>query len=151
MLTSRPSVATDPDKLAPHLREADLLECNAVGLRGIDGLRAGLHDTCYTIERDGVVCAMYGSALLDDGTRTLWLLGSDELLKDTRQFLREVHQYVLPLFADCESLSNAHIATNTVHHRWLQWLGCTFSPPVHFNGHDWVPFTLEKSVCASRL
>ena len=66
----------------------------------------------------------------DDGEAgKIWLLGTDQLVKDRInciRFLRQARTEVDRLMGRYEVLFNVMDARNVVHRRWLQWMGFTF-------------------------
>lgn len=112
--------------LAPVLRKADLQEIEAAsGADPVDVLRVSAERSapaCTIIDNEGNIAGMFGC--VPDGT--VWLLGADALIQPPlrRQFLRECRRYVDAL--PYPLLHNYVDERNTVHIRWLQWMGFTF-------------------------
>ena len=106
----------------------------------LDSLLAGLNQpgTCETIvDQDGLPLAMYGST----SGGCVWLLGSDELLKHRREFLRRSKEIINDLHVRYGKLWNAVWAGNTEHIRWLEWCGFTVHrPPFYFNKQPFLSF-----------
>jgi hypothetical protein len=129
----------DERQLATCLRKADRMEIEAAsGARPVDVLRWSAERSapaCSIIYEDRVV-GMFGC--VPDGT--VWLLGADALVQPplVRQFLRECRRYVDAL--PYPLLHNLVDERNTVHIRWLQWMGFTFiGEPVLLGPHQ-LPF-----------
>jgi len=58
---------------------------------------------------------------------TVWLLGTDEIFTHaSRDFLRLSKEWLSEVSAPFESVGNLVDARNTVHIRWLEWLGFEF-------------------------
>lgn len=126
---ARPSVASDPARLAPHIREADRLEVAAAsGMTALEALEAGLRLSRepLTYELDGEPIAMLGVAPYAEDepeTGVIWLLGSDALTADRRWFLAESRRMLRRLAAPYALVGNAVDARYVAAGRWLLWLG----------------------------
>ncbi len=128
----------DEHDLGPRLRQADLNEIHAAtGRYPVDVLRESAESSapsCTIIDNDGHIAGMFGCT----AEGQVWLMGSKELVQNPlkRQFLRECRGYVDAL--PYPLLWNVIVARNTVHLRWLKWLGFTVSEtpilygPFHF-------------------
>jgi hypothetical protein len=114
------------------LRYQDRLE--VLYSHGITG-----EDAVFSSWRNAEICRCIDG---DDGTavgicgvtrgRTIWLLGTDELLATTshrRQFLRGARRWVDGLMADHPLLENWALWSNRDTLRWLEWLGFTIDTP----------------------
>jgi hypothetical protein len=125
--------------LAPRLRKADLMEIEAAsGADPVDALRESAEKSvpsCTIIGNDGTIAGMFGC--VPDGT--VWLLGSDALIQNPlrRQFLKECRRYVDAL--PYPLLHNVIDERNTVHIRWLKWMGFTFIRRVNYGPQN-LPF-----------
>ena len=118
--------------IARMLRYQDRLE--VLYSHGITG-----EDAVFSSWRNAEICRCIDG---DDGTavgicgvtrgRTIWLLGTDELLATTshrRQFLRGARRWVDGLMADHPLLENWALWSNRDTLRWLEWLGFTIDTP----------------------
>tara|TARA_Y100001963_G_scaffold83655_1_gene115939 strand:- start:3694 stop:4032 length:339 start_codon:yes stop_codon:yes gene_type:complete len=88
-------------------------------------------DIPFTILADGVPAAMFGAGPAASGVGVIWLLGTDLLLGNTTRFLRESRFWMEQCARPYKLLFNYVDARNTVHIRWIEWLGFTF-----INQHD---------------
>lgn len=125
--------------LAPVLRKADLQEIEAAsGADPGDVLRWSAEQSApaCTIGHEGKVVGMFGC--VPDGT--VWLLGADALVQPplVRQFIKECRKYVDAL--PYPLLHNLVDERNTVHIRWLQWMGFTFIGEPVLLGPNQIPF-----------
>jgi DNA phosphorothioation-dependent restriction protein DptG len=78
---------------------------------------------------DGTPIAMWGVTPDAGKVGRVWMLGTNELVSNRRirlRFLREVREYLQQLFKTYAVLWNCVDARNTVHVRWIQWMGFTF-------------------------
>lgn len=140
----------DEIQLAPRLRQADLREIEAASdLDPVDALQVGAAlsvPSCTIIGNDGQVAGMFG-VVPEDHFGRVWLLGSDALVTKplSRQFLKECKQYLSGLEKLYPALGNVIDARNTVHIKWLRWLGFTFIRQVEIQGR---PFWEFIKLCA---
>ncbi len=70
--------------------------------------------------------AMFGSGEVEPGVGAVWLLGTDGIHDISRQFLRESKHWLEQLHDNYEMLFNYVDERNTVHIKWLKWLGFKF-------------------------
>lgn len=128
--------------LTRTLRRADLAEIAAHS--GLSPHAAILRGVCAS----EVVCTIVGLKGEPVGVfgvgaaGCLWMLGSDALAQGRlgRQFLRECRSYVDILQRGYPLLFNVIDARNTVHIRWLRWMGCTFIRRIPAYGAEQRPF-----------
>ncbi len=71
----------------------------------------------------------------------VWMLGTDGLLDHKREFLRRSRPYVKALKKRYGTLWNSVYIHNTVHVRWLKWLGATLWTEDYFE-KDFVDFVI---------
>lgn len=128
--TVRTSVEEDADLLAAHIREADRREVEALTNLPLDMiLRQGIKkcDTCFSaFSPEGDLLTIFGVSphIEDDTIGIVWLLGTHDLYKIHYRFLRESHTWLNKLFGDkYRALTNWVDKRNTLHLRWLDWLG----------------------------
>jgi len=140
MIDVRPTVKDDVLALAPRLRQADIDEVKAAS--GLDPLTAltlslQISPLCFTVFGDGLQLAMFGAKPEDNPTiGRIWMLGSDEIHDHRFGFLRKSREWVDYLQERHPLLYNYIDARNTVHIRWLQWLGFSFINEVHGYGFE---------------
>lgn len=137
----RPSVIEDVEYLSQNLRPEDVEECLASGVTPLDALRHGF--ACSTPCLTGVTpdpAAMFGVA----PGGLVWLLGTPAIEKHSVAFLRRSHAALEVLHADNDLLWNYTFAKNTLHHRWLKWLGFKFLRKVELQGNQFYEFARLK-------
>lgn len=141
----RASVVQDIWELKGRLRQADLEELKCLQIGPEEALITGYHesDLCRTITVDDVPAAMFGVVAQDDRHERaiVWLLGSDDILTIRRQFLRESRQWLKVISRGYDRLYNVVHKDNSVHLRWLQWLGFYFGEPIPQT--DLIPFAKD--------
>lgn len=136
----------DAEVLAPILRQADLQELQASSpLPPYAVLRQSAEESlpaCTVIGASGRVAALFGAVPSLAPSGIIWLLGSDELTKGAtrREFLRQCPTYLHVLHEQYPLLYNYIDERNTVHIRWLKWMGFTFIQRHSQHGHEQRPF-----------
>ncbi len=125
----RPATPRDAYALSPRLRKADLDEIQAAsGDTPETVLRRGIeHGRAYSIvNTKGEILGIFGVGTVAPRVGVVWLLGSDDLTKISYIFLRESRVWLRKLFDGHDLLANVIDARNTLHIRWLRWLGFHF-------------------------
>jgi len=125
----RPAVVDDVVYLSTCLRQADLDEIKAnCGLDPKDALMVGFEcsSQCYTGVYNNNPFIIFGATPTTEGVGACWALGSDDLLKARREFLRQSEYWIDKLHEEYPLLFNYVDARNTVHIRWLKWLNFKF-------------------------
>lgn len=130
-LRARRARNADAFYLSTRLRQADLDELQAnTGGDPLATLMVGrdISDPAYTIIDDiGLPVAMFGVVPTNvDRQGVMWLLGTDELRKHSRDFLRQSRPWIERLHKKYTLLYNVIDKRNKVHLRWLKFLGCNF-------------------------
>ena len=120
--------------IADKMRAADELEVwLAAHLSPHEALAASFETSvkAWTITGDGAPIGMFGvcSANILGETGIPWLLGTDDMLKITRQFLRQSRDYVDLMNSLYPHLINFVHVENIVSLRWLMWCGFVFDGP----------------------
>ena len=142
----RAAKITDATQLSPRLRQDDLNEIQARSGRDpkivlLEGVV--LSSPCYAIiGNSGAVEGLFGVSPIDEFSGSVWLLGSEALATPplSKQFLRESRRFVDVLHLRYPILTNLIDERNTLHIRWLQWLGFTFFHRHAHYGFEQRPF-----------
>lgn len=151
----RPALEEDATKLAPHLRQADLDEIKASSGRSPEGaLLFGIRYSkrAYTaVSHSGDIIAIFGvGSGATEGRGIVWLLGSDIINEVAYEFLRNSKAWIQRLYGDdYTQLWNVVDTRNTVHIRWLRWLGFKFINKhngIGRNKEDFLEFIKDKDV-----
>jgi len=146
---SRPG---DPELLAPLLRPEDVTEVLAAGMSSpLEALQTGFDHSslCLTVEEeDGSICMMMGVVPSGDPLHGyVWLLGSDFITRKPKTFLTHSKPFLQALHKVRPVLGNFVHAENTVHVRWLGWLGFSFINTVKgADGSDFLEFVRVQHV-----
>lgn len=131
-------------ELAPILREIDKKEIKMSS--GEEPLAAlilswGLSEHRYVATKDGVPFLMFGVVRIT-GTEggCIWLLGSDLIEQMPKTFMRKSRQWIDHLAQDYAYLTNAIMEENTVHLKWIVFLGAELVNRVPEYGPGKQPF-----------
>lgn len=122
------AINEDVELLAPKVRKADQDEIYAAfGVDVVTGLQMSfdLSTHAWSGEIDGELICLFGvgprSILTGNGSP--WLIGSDEIEKHSRLFLRNCRPIVQDMLNSYPTLTNWIDARNKTSIRWLRWLG----------------------------
>lgn len=142
--------------IAKNLREADRLECDATlalppELVLPQAVEAG-RDVWTFHRSDGLPVGVFGvdpTPIPEVGI--VWMVSTDEINKHKVEFLTRCRPYVWALNEQYPIITNTVDARNTLHHRWLKWLGFSFLRRIERWGARSVPFyefARMKRTCA---
>jgi len=139
-----PATAEHILELAQTMRKADVDEVWAAAHRTpLEALQVSVACSSETFAglADGRVICVFGvaSATLLSVMGIPWMLGSEELPKHARAFLRRNKSYIRWLKSEYKLLANYVDSRHTDAIRWLKWLGFKLDPALPF-GPDQVPF-----------
>lgn len=145
----------DAQELAPLLRAADLRELRASTDRPVvEVLEEGAElsvPSCTILDDSGTVAGMFGVVPYYDFGK-VWLLGSDALVRPplSRQFMKECKTWLAAMETKYPALGNVIDARNTVHVKWLRWMGFTFIRTIPDYGVEKRPFLEFIKLCANQ-
>lgn len=148
MYTTALTTADDIIHISKHMREADLNEVRAVGRKPMQSLLDGWErsDRCETVFVDEEPAAVWG-VVPDDWSRgCIWLLGTDRLTEKPLTFLRGAKRKLERVLQSYDKVENFVSETNTVHVRWLEWLGATFGKRHKIGGVPFIHFEIKNNV-----
>lgn len=122
------------DWIAPRMRRADVDEVRAAsGKSPREALEFSVDrsNEAYTALFNDVPAAMFGVGWINiiNGIGAPWLLGTDEVEKNYRHFLRGSKWWIGQLSSRYDILTNVVDDRNTVSKRWLAFLGFTLFEP----------------------
>jgi hypothetical protein len=154
MPTLRPAQTTDAFVLGPQLRRADTIECEALfGIpptlplwQSIRGSKLAM----TILDDDGAPLGCFGVGPFDASELVgfVWLVGTDRMIeKYTKRFLRECRKGIDLLHEVYPCLTNVVHEANTVHRRWLNFMGFKRLGTIRINGNNFIEFARMKS-CA---
>jgi len=131
------------------MRDADIVECRALGQSPKQALREGLIAStfCLTALVDGWPEAMFGlvvtNALAGEGTP--WMLGTEAIYDHPRAMLRWGPRFVAAMLDSTPALSNLVSADNARAIRFLQRMGFhTGEDRMFFANTEFFTFTQER-------
>jgi hypothetical protein len=145
MLSLQPSVVSDAQFIARHMRPEDVREVEASsGSTPEQALLAGLYhsDVCLTLHGEEPIAMMGVGASANPMIGAIWMLSTPALEKHAVEFLRaNKRTAVLDNFHRLYPVLWNHVdERNTKHLRWLRWLGFTFIMRHPFYGLQRRPF-----------
>ena len=130
--------------IAEHLREADRQEIKAaLGQSPREALVEGCvtAKACFMFrDPEGVPTGLFG--IVEDPTgvgAVAWMVSTDGIERYSMTFLRRCRKWVATLLETYGTLWNYVDARNTVHVKWLRWMGFTLEGPVPY-GYQGLPF-----------
>jgi len=149
-LRVRPSSKKDSLPLFRSLRPEDLRELSVgcpTEAQCLHSIRAGIQrsDPCYTVHVAGRPVAVFGAipgVVRGEPVGICWLLGSNDLvnpLSNRTRFIRESEKWLNTLHEHYPTLWNLIDSRNSVHLRWVRWLGFDISNSIEL-GHDRIVF-----------
>jgi hypothetical protein len=137
-------------RIANRMREADIVECRAMGHSPKQALREGLiaSSLCLTALLDGRPEAMFGlvvtSALAGEGTP--WMLGTEAIYGHPRAMLRWGPRFVAAMLDSTPALSNLVDVRNSRAVRMLRRWGFSLSKETIMIGEvEFVTFRMERN------
>ena len=132
------------EPISANMREADTLEVWLSSHKTphqamSEGFQRSVK--AWTIMHDDVPIGMFGVSCLTllGHVGVPWLLGTNEMLKIKRQFVRESNRYIDEMLSMYPNLINYVHTENRASIRWLKWLGFSFEGPVAA-GPEGAPF-----------
>lgn len=135
----REATMADIEILAVNLREADVAEIKASS--GSDPRGALMRGITTGVTRvaclpNGIPAAIFGVVPMGQDTGAIWMVATKQFKKLHRQFLRECREELEDISAPYRLIFNYTDARNTVHHRWIKWMGFTIIKKHEQFGHE---------------
>ena len=144
---TRPATVHDIMPVATAMREEDKAEVMAGCGQSPDHALLFCYfkgAPCMTmVGRSGNPVGMWGVVDQGEGLGRIWLLATDELVQDRQnsiQFLRQAKPWLKTMLERYQVLFNYADARNTVHIKWLRWMGFTFIAKHSNYGDEGRPF-----------
>lgn len=128
----RPATLDDANYIAPRLREADKAECDASLACPAEWVlpQFALHGyRCWAFGlNDGTPVGLFGVDPAPGAPQVgiAWACSTPVVTQYKYDFLRRSPEILGKLHAEFPILTNTVDARNTLHHRWLRWLGFSF-------------------------
>lgn len=133
----------DAHIIAKKMRDADRREMRAHGLTPIQAAAASILDAkaAYTLTYCNEPVLIFGvSDSQIDGLGAIWAMGTYEIRRVARQFLKHSRDWIERLGEGYEYVGNIVDDRNDVHRRWLEWCGFEFGHTICY-GPLSLPFT----------
>jgi hypothetical protein len=144
-----PAEAAHASSIAPRLRTADRDEIHAVSGQDpeaalLNGIR--MSAKAITLLIDDQPEAIFGVVEKDKQTGIVWMLGTDELVREPKRFWIAGKSWLTTLHMTWPVLTNYIDARNEVHIRWLERMGAKFHGTEPEFGFEKRPFRLFTHV-----
>lgn len=132
MLEIRPLTVGEAVTIVPHLRKADLEEIRAGRGNDYDPEKAVVEaviisDKAFGAWMGGELVAIYGVSTEAGGhngySGAVWMLGTEGIEQIPMTFLKGCKQYISTLETGFQVLDCLSDSRNTLHHKWLKWMG----------------------------
>ena len=136
-------------RIANRMREADFVECRAMGYSPKQALREGLtaSSLCLTALLDGRPEAMVGLVVTNalGGEGTPWMLGTEAIYDHPRTMLHWGPRFVAAMLDSTPALSNLVAVDNVRAIRFLRRLGFSIGEDrILFTNTEFVLFSQEQ-------
>ena len=140
-----PATRSDAVSLAPRLRESDVKEMMAAyGIEPqaalLESLEVSDPDMCWTAKLDGVAEVMFGVNEIADGIGGIWMLGSDAIYSNSRDFMRHCWSHLAIMHTRYPYLTNFVDVRHRAALIWIRRLGFTPTQFLPEFGHEKRPF-----------
>ena len=139
MLTVVDAHPLDAIYLGPRLRKPDQIEVKVTGKTPEEAINDGFTNPnakIYTgVDKNSTPVFIFGSVRCphDENAGVVWMLGSDELDKNARSFLKISKQWIDEISKDYNYVYNLVHKDNTKSIRWLKWSGFTVDTSRTYN------------------
>lgn len=133
----RPSNQYDSEYIGANMRKVDVKEFREQGINMhptavLEDGRA-YSDLAWTIIADNTPIAMFGvvpmwqeSVRWKKSIGSIWLLGTDDVETFSKDFIRASKHWLQRVSKNYDLVGNNVHMSNSVHLRWLEWLGFDF-------------------------
>lgn len=155
-LTGREAFMDDVRSLGSRLRSADRKEVLSRGVEPELALQASWESSTQRyaiIKSDGTCIGIFGvgpahhmSERLGMSVGCVWMMGSSDLKHVRYSFLRQCREWLETLEKNYDILWNWADARNSLHLKWLEWLGFKIigTAPIGVNGELFHQFIKVK-------
>ena len=126
----------DLQYLIDNIRDDDREELKALGTIPEESVTQSFlfSDKVYSILDDkNNTIAMYGVTKYNNDVCVIWLLASNLINEHKMYFLRNCKKYFYKMVKKYKIAINSVYFKNTLHIKWLKWLGAVFSKPFKYN------------------
>jgi hypothetical protein len=128
LITIKKSTNAHVKYLVFNLRDADRAELKALGVQSPskEMKKAILQGPTYTACLHDKPMAIFGTVAAQEGFGSIWMVGTDDIAKYPLRTLRLSKVVLQGLMEPYDMVGNMVFAENTVHVKWIDWLGFTF-------------------------
>ena len=144
-----PATAVHGAIVAANIRQSDREELERLGLKPLQEIMASLaaSSMAWTGIVNGTPICVFGVSEWADGTGRPWMIGTEELVRHQRIFLRECKSCVDAMKSRHDTLMNLVCVQNVNAIKWLRWLGFKMldTMPYGVNGELFQRFQWQRS------
>lgn len=133
------------EKLEGNLRHHDKMECYLLGSTPSKAMRLALRidGATYTaLDENGEPFAMFGSGP-KQAIGYIWMLGTEDVLKHKRQFIRASRDWIQYLSKPYGVTSNVVLKDNRMSVRWLKFCGAIFLRELEISSETFYEFIIK--------
>jgi len=132
-------------KLKDNLRPHDRLECELLGSSPEDAMKLALTidlATYTALDSQSRPFAMFGSGIKHEGGGYIWMLGTPDVMKHKRAFIRASREWVKYLTKPFGVTSNVVLKDNRQSVRWLKFCGAKFLRELEISDNTFYEFII---------
>ena len=130
--------------VADNMRQSDIDELAKLGKTPLQALTEGLNSTeCFTLLVNEQPIMIFGMEESGLDSAVIWALGTDDVFKHRREFLRQSVKWRDSFLKDYSILFNHVDINNWESIRWLKWLGAKFDKPRPFGSGVFMRFEFQ--------
>lgn len=139
---ARPATIQDAVAIIPKLREADRNEIRAVFGVTPEAVLLNPRNAWTMVAADGELVGMFGVEPYqpDPSVGQVWMVATTALKSHQIEFLRTARVWIEKLHETYPVLGNFVDARNTLHIKWLRWMGFVFINRFEEWGFEQRPF-----------
>lgn len=155
----RPAKPQDAYSLAPRLRKSDVNEIKAASgstpeAALVDSFEVSDPDMIWSAERYGQVEVMFGANDINGEVGGIWMLGSDAIYQNPRNFLKHCNEYLDVMHTRYPYLTNFVSVKHRAALRWIMKLGFVavqFIPEYGSGRQPFIQFvSFRSALCANQ-
>ena len=103
-------------------------------------------DVCKVVVEDDKIIAIFGLCKGCSGAAGIWMVATDEIVKYQLSLIKYAKSLIAEWLEKYPVLLNRVDVRNTVHIKWLKWMGAEFWPECIYNelGYKFRAFKIRK-------
>lgn len=145
----REAVEQDIALLKNRLRDADAKEVIAAGNQDSEeALRQSYarSELRYTVDIDGIPAGMFGVVRSEDNTGNVWFLGTNDMAKIKKTFVKESRKVIARFLIEFQALWNYVDSRYVSSIKWLSACGAEFyDEPLQIGGVNFLAFVIRRA------